>query len=382
MTPKVLFVDDDPNVLAGYQRTLRRQFQIETVDSGKAALELIDGGRSFAVIVSDMRMPGMDGLELLRTVKSRTHDSVRVMVTGNTDQQTAVAAINEGDVFRFLTKPCDPQVLIETVQAALDHYRLVQAEKELLEGTLAGAVGALGEALGLVNAEAFGRGDRMKALLEAIAPAMGYGPPWAVSVLATLSQLGCVVLPDGTLRKLSRGQKLSEEERQIYEMTPSIAANMIEKIPRLGDVAEAIRMQQKNFDGTGVPHEKTAGTAIPLGARLLKVVGDFVGAESTGLDPAAAMQALRDHAAWYDPTIVQVLADHLGVKEVAKTAKLSVAMLSPGMVLARDLVTKHGQLLLRKDQVLQASARERLLSHLVDGVIDDGVEVYVGEHAG
>ena len=378
MSAEVLFVDDDVNVLQGYQRTLRRQFKIETVDSGAAALSMLEGGRHFAVIVSDMRMPGMDGLELLRSVKSRSQDIVRIMVTGNTDQQTAVAAINEGDVYRFLTKPCSPEVLVKTIQDAIEQYRLVQAERELLEGTLAGAVGALSETLALVNPEAFGRIDRLKALLGGIAPAVGFGPPWKCDVMATLSQLGCVILPDGTLRKLSRGQKLSDEETQLYEMHPSMGCNMIEKIPRLGDVAEAIRYQLKNYDGSGVPHDKLAGAAIPLGARLLKLINDFISAESTGLAAAEAMHRLRQTAAHYDPELLQALGDYLGVAKTARTITLSVAMLAPGMVLAKDLVTRDGSLLLRSGQKLTETSRERLLSHLANGVIDDGLEVETG----
>ncbi len=375
MSAEVLFVDDDLNILQGYQRTLRRQFKIETVDSGAAALSMLEGGRNFAVIVSDMRMPGMDGLELLRSVKSRSQDTVRIMVTGNTDQQTAVAAINEGDVYRFLTKPCDPDVLVKTLQDGIEQYRLIQAERELLEGTLAGAVGALSETLALVNPEAFGRIDRMKALLNGIAAAVGFGPPWKAEVMATLSQLGCVILPDGTLRKLSRGQKLSEEENQLYEMHPSMGCNMIEKIPRLGDVAEAIRYQLKSYDGTGVPNDKLAGAAIPLGARLLKLINDFISAESTGLAPADAIHKLREHAGCYDPDMLRALGDHLGVAKVARTIKLSVAMLAPGMVLAKDLMTRDGSLLLGAGQKLTETSRERLLGHLANGVIDDGIEV-------
>ncbi|MCC6708902.1 MAG: response regulator [Gammaproteobacteria bacterium] len=375
MSAEVLFVDDDLNILQGYQRTLRRQFKIETVDSGAAALSMLEGGRNFAVIVSDMRMPGMDGLELLRSVKSRSQDTVRIMVTGNTDQQTAVAAINEGDVYRFLTKPCDPDVLVKTLQDGIEQYRLIQAERELLEGTLAGAVGALSETLALVNPEAFGRIDRMKALLNGIAAAVGFGPPWKAEVMATLSQLGCVILPDGTLRKLSRGQKLSEEENQLYEMHPSMGCNMIEKIPRLGDVAEAIRYQLKSYDGTGVPNDKLAGAAIPLGARLLKLINDFISAESTGLAPADAIHKLREHAECYDPDMLRALGDHLGVAKVARTIKLSVAMLAPGMVLAKDLMTRDGSLLLGAGQKLTETSRERLLGHLANGVIDDGIEV-------
>lgn len=196
--------------------------------------------------------------------------------------------------------------------------------------------------------------------------------------MATLSHLGCVILPDGTLRKLSRGQKLTEEENQLYEMHPSMGCNMIEKIPRLGDVAEAIRYQLKNHDGSGVPHDKLAGAAIPLGARLLKLITDFISAESAGLAPADAIGKLRQNAERYDPELLRALGDYLGVAKVARTIKLSVAMLAPGMVLAKDLMTRDGNLLLRTGQKLTETSRERLLSHLANGVIEDGIEVEPG----
>ncbi|MGE0334403.1 MAG: HD domain-containing phosphohydrolase [Gammaproteobacteria bacterium] len=377
MNENVLFVDDDVNVLAGYQRTLRRQFAIETVDSADAALQLIDQGRSYAVVVSDMRMPGMDGLQFLQAVKSRAGDSVRVMVTGNTDQQTAVGAINEGDVFRFLTKPCEPQTLVKTVQDALAQYRLAQAEKELLEGTLAGAVGALGETLALVNPEAFGRIDRLKELLRVVAPQVGFGPPWKIDVMATLSQLGCVILSEDAVRKISRGQRLNPEEQQLYEMHPSIACNMIDKIPRLGDVAEAIHYQMKNFDGSGVPLDRLAGDSIPLGARLLKAIGDFTAGESAGFSPADALARLHEQAQHYDPVVLRALTQHLGVAKAARKVRISVSMVTPGMVVAEDVLTQDGQLLLRKGQKLLASARERLLNHVANGHIADGIEVHL-----
>lgn len=377
MNNNVLFVDDDVNILQGYQRTLRRQFEVETADSGMAALKLLDAGKSYAVVVSDMRMPGMDGLQFLQAVKARTEDSVRIMVTGNTDQQTAIGAINEGDVFRFLTKPCEPQTLVKTVQDALEQYRLVQAEKELLEGTLAGAVGALGDTLGLVNPEAFGRIDRLKDLIAALGPAVGFGPAWKAGVLATLSQLGCVILSEETVRKISRGQRLSAEEQQLYEMHPSIACNMIEKIPRLGDVAEAIRYQMKNYDGTGVPHDRLAGELIPLGARLLKVVSDFTAAESAGYSTLDALARMRDVMHEYDPGILKALANHLGVKKTPRKIKLSVSMVTPGMVVAEDVLTLDGHLLLRKGHKLLESSRERLLNHIANGHIADGIEVHL-----
>lgn len=102
---RILFVDDDPNILKGFQRNLRKDFTVSVAEGGQQALELIQSSEPFAVIVSDMQMPGMNGAEFLYAAKKISPDSVRMMLTGNADQQTAINAINKGDIFRFINKP-------------------------------------------------------------------------------------------------------------------------------------------------------------------------------------------------------------------------------------------------------------------------------------
>ena len=106
MTTRILCVDDDSNILLGYQRALRKQFQIEVALGGEEGLAAVRNQGPYAVIVADMRMPGMDGVELLAKVREIAPDTVRMMLTGNADQQTALEAVNQGHIFRFMTKPC------------------------------------------------------------------------------------------------------------------------------------------------------------------------------------------------------------------------------------------------------------------------------------
>jgi DNA-binding NtrC family response regulator len=132
MAEKILLVDDDRNILDGYRRSLSREFQLETALGGQEALNLATNSGPYAVVVSDMRMPGMDGIELLRTIKTRWPDTIRVMLTGNADIDTAVNAINEGSIFRFLNKPCSKEMMGKTLTASLMQYRLITAEKSCL----------------------------------------------------------------------------------------------------------------------------------------------------------------------------------------------------------------------------------------------------------
>src|SRR4030067_3783918 len=151
MEEKILFVDDDPNILSAYQRQLRKQFTVDTALGGDLGLTAIANHGPYSVIVADMGMPGMNGVQFLSKVKEIAPDSVRMMLTGNADQHTAMSAINEGNIFRFLTKPCQPEVITKVLTAGIEQYRLVTAEKDLLEKTLNGRVKGLNDTLAIVN---------------------------------------------------------------------------------------------------------------------------------------------------------------------------------------------------------------------------------------
>src|SRR5690349_1193845 len=133
---RVLFVDDEPNVLDGIRRQLRNRVDLETATSAAAGLELIRSRGPFAVVVSDMRMPEMDGARFLARVNEIAPESVRMVLTGQADLDSTIKAVNEGRIFRFLLKPCDPDTLQDVLKSGIEQYRLVNAEKLLLENTL------------------------------------------------------------------------------------------------------------------------------------------------------------------------------------------------------------------------------------------------------
>ncbi len=172
MAEKILLVDDDHNILDGYRRSLSRDFLIETALGGEQALQLVAEKGPYAVVVSDMRMPGIDGIQLLSEIKTLSPDTVRVMLTGNADMTTAIDAINEGSIFRFLNKPCSKETMGKTLTAAVMQYRLVVAEKQLLEQTLSGTIQVLTEVLSLVNPAAFSRAERARRYIHHVVTSM------------------------------------------------------------------------------------------------------------------------------------------------------------------------------------------------------------------
>src|SRR5208282_234032 len=125
MSEKILFVDDEPVLLQGYQRLLHKEFQVTTAVGGAAALTMIQHMGPFAVVLSDMRMPGMNGVEFLLKVKTLAPDAVRIMLTGAAELKTAIDAVNEGNIFRFLSKPSNKEILVKTLTDALAQHHLV-----------------------------------------------------------------------------------------------------------------------------------------------------------------------------------------------------------------------------------------------------------------
>jgi len=368
MSQRILLVDDDLNILQGFKRQLRKRFHVETAPGGKEGLEAVVKGGPFAVIVSDMQMPEMDGIQFLNTVRQLAPDSVRMMLTGNADQKTAMDAVNDGHIFRFLTKPCSPEALTKALEAGLEQHRLITAERELLSKTLSGSVSVLTEVLSLVNPTAFGHATSVRRLVRQICQEVQVDNAWEIEVAAMLSQVGCVTIPETTMAKLSSGEEVSAEELQTYQGHPQVGYNLILKIPRLKGVAEIIAYQQKRFDGSGGPNDGKQADQIPFGARVLKLVIDVVQLLSAEKSTDDVFAAIHDRDGWYDPSVVDALAAVLDVEYVIKSVEIE--QLEENMTLDENVVTQSGNLVLARGHEVTSSLRERLttLARTVGGV--------------
>src|SRR5450755_4488939 len=151
--PAILCVDDDPCILDGFRRQLRKKFQIRTALGGAEGLEAMRNEGPFGVVVSDLQMPGMDGIEFLTQVRALSPSTIRVMLTGRADISTAMAAVNQGNIFRFLVKPCPPTIIEKVLEAALDQHKLLVSEQLVMRETLLGCVQVLMEVLSIVQPE-------------------------------------------------------------------------------------------------------------------------------------------------------------------------------------------------------------------------------------
>ncbi|HFE65571.1 MAG TPA: response regulator, partial [Caldithrix sp.] len=212
MSEKILFVDDDANILHSFKRNLRKRFQIDTALGGEDGLRILAERGPFAVVISDMRMPGMDGTKFLSQVFETSPDTVRILLTGQADMNDAIAVVNEGQIFRFLTKPCPTEKLVPAIEQGLRQYRLITAEKELLSKTLKGTIKLLIDILSVVNPDAFSRAKRIHKTARKIAARLKFKDQWQLDIACMLSQVGCVTVPGEILQKKFRGEKLSPSE--------------------------------------------------------------------------------------------------------------------------------------------------------------------------
>jgi response regulator RpfG family c-di-GMP phosphodiesterase len=373
MSEKILLVDDDPNLLASCERNFRRQFQLDTAEGGESGLAKISQRGPYAVVVSDRQMPGLDGVQFLSEVRRCAPDTVRIMLTGNADLESTVQVVNEGNIFRFLTKPCPPEHLARVLQDALAQYRLVMAEKELLNKTLSGSIKLLTDILSIVDSQSFGRAQSMRDLILSVADKLNLDNAWEMHVAVMLSPIGYVTIPPETLIKARAGQVLSKIEEQMVRQVPDIAARLLANIPRLEGVARIVRYQFKHYDGTGSPQDSVAGTAIPHGARMLKVLVDLKQLQAGGLSRIQALDEMEARLGWYDPALLAAVRSHFGIASRTESPRPSISIsvkdLAPGMVLQSRVETREGTLILLPGHCITEITLEKIQNFdLVSGI--------------
>ena len=379
MRKNILFVDDDSNLLDGYKRQLRKRFQIVTALGGREGLKIADAKGPFVVIVSDMRMPGMDGVQFLAEIKERHPDSVRMMLTGDTDLKTAIEAVNEGNIFRFLTKPCSPEAITKALDAGLEQYRLINTERELLENTLRASVNVLTEILSLVNPTAFSRASRVRNYVKHIAMEMRLPKLWQYEVAAMLSQIGCVTLPQVVLNKIYGRRELTYIEKKMYSSHPKVGCKLLANIPRLEQIAHMIEGQQIPFKEYPESDNPTGEElVVTIGAQTLKIAIDFDQLIARAVSAKGALSALRNRKGEYNPKLLDVLENFEGSTVEVECKEVTVRELEIGMVTDEHVKSKKGLLLVPMGHEITYAILERLRNFSQGGVgVNEPIQVRV-----
>ena len=360
MAQKILLVDDEQNVLDGLQRLFRKEFSLETACGGEAGLALMASSGPFAVVVSDMRMPGMNGIQFLMAARERHPETVRLMLTGNSDIKTAIDAVNEGHVFRFLTKPCPDEILRGALRAGIAQYELITAEKELLEKTLHGGVKVLTEILALVNPAAFSRATRVHRTVQHMSRELALRDAWRYELAAMLSQVGCVALDTETVEAVYAGAELPAADQERFRKHPAIAYELLSKIPRLELVARMVAGQLDPSDKKGYPAGGTAGDPGALGAGLLRIAVDFDRLLLHGLGRAEAIGKLKNKPDEYYGAAVAALESLPAESVTMVTDEITPRELTVGMILDQDLRSANGMLMVARNQEITHPLLERI----------------------
>jgi CheY-like chemotaxis protein len=356
--PRLLFVDDEPAVLEALALNLRRGFEVVTVTNGEDGLEYLRAQSDFAVVVSDMRMPKMDGATFLARAREIAPDVVRILLTGQADLEAAIKAVNQGQLFRFLTKPCPRDTLRSAIDSAVAQHRLINAERVLLEQTLRGSIKMLVDILAITSPAAFGRANQIKTRVLQLGSLLGILDSWQLEIAALASQLGYIVLPHELCEKLEAKRGLTDDEQRMVERAPAMTEQLLANIPRLEGVRAMLALHVKP------PRRKLgadpATQLIELGAHLLRVAIDIEALEAKQTDRTTSpARLLAGRPELYDAEVLEAVErlynEHSPAIIVVRPAELRV-----GMVLAEDARLSTGALLVARGYEVTASFIARI----------------------
>jgi response regulator RpfG family c-di-GMP phosphodiesterase len=371
--PRVLCVDDESRVLDGLVLHLRKDYDVHTAGSGDEALRKLKTLGGATVVISDMRMPGMDGAQLLQRVMSSYPDTIRMLLTGQPGRDAAVAAVNQAQIFRFLTKPCPPDQLKSAVEAAVMQSRLITAERRILKETLIGCIQALMDVLALVSPVAFGRASRIKRLTVEFAETLECGAYWQLEAAAMLSQLWYLSLPGEVVGKLYYGDRLTTEERQQVKNVPDVVSGLLKHIPRLDPVIQIVTALNWSDEQLG----RLGDGAIGLGARILGLVLQYDELLMQGHSSDIAITTLGSHGSRYGADLLGRFAKHVGAGAGSSELRdLPLNKVAPGMLIMQDLRTHMGTLLVPRGFEVTTAFLERIRNFGPD-LLNEKIKVLV-----
>ncbi len=349
---RVLFVDDDKNFLAGIQRSLFRRFDLCVASSPAEGLELL-GQETYSVVISDMKMPDMTGIQFLAQIKELYPDTVRVLYTGYADQQTAIDAVNKGEIFRFLTKPCSLELLIRVLHDAISHYQLVTSERDLVEKTLLGAIDLLSQILSVTNPTAQGQAKRMKFYIHHLASALGYDDLWFYEMSAMLSRLGCLTIPSTLFDRYLADEMLSDADQCLINSHPAVAEELLLNIPRMEEIAAAVALQNLPCADFMLGTAQDYSDRVKLTAQLLHILNEYDRQLNIRHRPhGSVMKQLAANPFEYHPAMIAELEKMPSLKVQYEPVAISAMELTMQMQLVEDIFTHTGVKLAASGQEL------------------------------
>ncbi len=371
---RILVVDDEQSLLDGIRRVHRKSYEIKVACGARAGLDALEQDGPFAVVICDYQMPDMNGAEFLEQAQELSPSTVRLMLSGNADLDAAIEVVNQGHIFRFLTKPCPPQTFRTAVDAGLEQYALHEAERLLLEETVRGSIEVLVEVLALSSPETFGRSSRVRHYVGQVAAGLGLADSWRFETAALLSQIGHIAVPPDILHRRSHGEPLSAHAERMLGRHASVARDLLCKIPRLEEVAEIVAHQGLRADDPALgPVPRT----VRVGASALSAALAFDELVVGGRSPESAASSLARDAGRFDSRVLKLLGSAKLPGQERVVQRMSVRELHVGMIIDEDVYASSGTLIVARGNVISVSMLERLGSSADSGAISPSVQVRV-----
>jgi len=421
--PVVLCVDDEPNVLASLRRLFRgKGFEVRTAEGGKAGLALL-ASEPVDLVISDMRMPDMDGTEFLELVHARWPDTVRMLLTGHADVMSIMGAVNRGEIYRYITKPWDDHEIVLIVRRALERQALEQERQRLVVLTacqneeLRGLNASLEAKVQARTAELWAANDTLQGVNEKLKHSFitsikvfstlmemrggnlaGHSRRVAdlarriarklqlnahevqdIFIAGMLHEIGKVGFTDALLN--TSVAMMNQAQLDAYRKHPAQAEHLLLPLSDLKNAAEMIAAQFEHFDGGGFPGV-LSGTAIPMGTRILSVASDYdnmqIGTVTQTRITAEEAKTIIVHGSGrrYDPQVVTALVDLLtapppDIQLRPDERYVSAPDLRADMALSRDLIAPNGVMMLSAGHVLD----ERMIQKIINFGQAGGVQL-------
>lgn len=370
---RVLCVDDEAAVLVGLQRNLGLHFDVHTAESAQQAREILEASPPFATVVSDMRMPVVDGVTFLREVGERWPETIRILLTGQADIPSAVSAVNEGGVFRFLTKPCPSDLLVQAVSEGVRQHDLIEAERVLLDQTLRGTIDVMTEAISLLVPRSAQPLFRMRRLAQRLSRDLHVTQVWNIDIACVLSYVATLTLPPELLLQLALGNYGEIEARSASSRANVLAQRLAARIPRLEPVRDLLRKAGSINRGQLVPHDEGS-------VWILRVCMNYGKCLTADLTPEAAYVSILSRSdAW--PSAVQALVTrYLHVLRTGTKRSVTFYELVPGMTLVEPVYTDGRILLVPTDTEVTEPLIEQLRNFVTSGRLEEPMWIREGEH--
>ena len=370
---KILYVDDEANLLSSFRSLLRKE-NVETYllqDSTKI-LDMLEQNGPFSVILSDQRMPGLTGAQLLGKVARIHPDTIRILVTGYSDYDEMISAINTGGINHYITKPWQDEEMKKIVKTMSERYNLTSHNeylvsqlkqkniqlKELLDGTILESTHLLVDILSYINPHAAAQTDRVKTTGLPIVDkveGISHKEKWEISIAFDLFNLGFAVLPTWVQLALNKEGLMAADRFSICNNHQLLAAQLIERIPGFDGAARIIQLSRKDFNGNGSPEDlKLSGKDLPLGARLLKIFVDLDKRRSPHFKDIEILKAMADQPTKYDVELINMVIDSYNSAVELKSKEIMVYPqdLMPGMLVLQTVQTQSGIKLVNPNTVL------------------------------